>query len=173
MGKKTLLTCLLSFLVAWPLYAAFAVPYIVYTLENFDQGEGEIAAVPHHHYLLPHIYNDQMESGPIPYVGFILKRLSELKPTLYQGTKIVRVMPDRFPLKRVVLNTKIRDKKKFMIMASELTCSLSASFDKFDKVIVIFHFKDKKLEEDYGGQEFTYEDLPYSAFILRTPNPHR
>jgi hypothetical protein len=171
--KIFLLSCLASFLVTLPTHAAFAVPYIVYTLENFDPGEGAIAAVPHHRYLFPHIYNDQMESGPDPYVGFILKRLTDLKPSLYRGTRLVKTIPDKFPLKRVVINTKVRDKRNFMIMASELTCSLSASFDKFDRVIVIFHFKDKKLEEDYGGQEFTYEDLPYSAFILRIPNPRK
>lgn len=173
MGKKLFLSCLVSFLVTVASYAAFAVPYIVYTLENFDPGEGAIAAVPHHRYLFPHLFNDQMESGPEPYVSFILKRLTELKPGLYKGTKLVKTLPDQFPLKRVVISTKVRDKKNFMIMASELTCSLSASFDKFDKVIVIFHFKDKRLEEAYGGQEFTYEDLPYSAFILRTPDPRK
>lgn len=166
---KRLILVLLALLAVSPAGATFDVPYIVYTLEKFEPGDGVIAAIPHEKFLTPHVYTDNMGSGPDTYIEFILRRLKELKPSLYRGTKLVKVTPDKFPLKRVVLSTTLTDKKKFMVAASELVCSLSSSFESFDRVVVVFHFKDKKLEETFGGQEFTYDDVPYSAFVLKRP----
>jgi hypothetical protein len=166
---KRLILVLLALSAVSPARATFDVPYIVYTLEKFEPGDGIIAAIPHKRFLTPHVYTDNMGSGPDTYIEFILRRLKELNPSLYRGTKLVKVVPDQFPLKRVVFSTTLTDKKKFMVVASELVCSLSSSFESFDRVVVVFHFKDKKLEEIYGGQEFTYDDVPYSAFVLKRP----